>query len=155
MEQAFVEDTQHGRFLTFKLGEEFFGLEISYVEEIVGMQPITQMPEVAAYVRGIINLRGRIIPVIDVRLKFDKETIPYDDRTCIIVVDIQDMPVGLIVDEVTEVLTIVDDNIVPPPLAKTGACKRYIKAIGKIGNDVKILLNCNKLLDTDELESLK
>jgi purine-binding chemotaxis protein CheW len=144
------EDTQHGRYLTFALGHESFGLEISYVKEIVGMQPITELPEVPAYVKGIINLRGKIIPVIDMRLKFGKELNDYTDRTCIIVVDIQDISVGLIVDNVTEVLAIDDSNIVPPPSAKTGAYNETIKAIGKVGNDVKLLLNCDKLFDTDD-----
>jgi purine-binding chemotaxis protein CheW len=148
------EDTQHGRYLTFALGRESFGLEISYVKEIVGMQPITQMPEVPAYVKGIINLRGKIIPVIDMCVKFGKELNPYTDRTCIIVVDIQEISVGLIVDNVTEVLVIDDADIVPPPSMRTGAYNNYIKAIGKTGNDVKLLLDCEKLFSSEELETL-
>jgi purine-binding chemotaxis protein CheW len=148
------EDTQHGRYLTFALGRESFGLEISYVKEIVGMQPITELPEVPAFVKGIINLRGKIIPVIDMRLKFGKELSDYTDRTCIIVVDIQDISVGLIVDNVTEVLAIDDSNIVPPPSTKTGAYNEYIKAIGKVGNDVKLLLNCDMLFQNGELDKL-
>jgi purine-binding chemotaxis protein CheW len=148
------EDTQHGKYLTFALGRESFGLEISYVKEIVNMQPVTELPEVPAYVKGIINLRGKIIPVIDMSLKFGKELSAYTDRTCIIVVDIQDISVGLIVDNVAEVLTIDDGNIVPPPSVKTGAHNRYIKAIGKTGSDVKLLLDCEKLFDSGELEAL-
>lgn len=140
------EDTQHGRYLTFALGNESFGLEIAYVREIVGMQPITLMPEAPDDVKGIINLRGKIIPVIDMSLKFGKERSAYSDRTCIIVVDIQDLSVGLIVDNVTEVLAIDDANIVPPPLAAAGACNDVVKAIGKTGNDVKLLLDCEKML---------
>lgn len=148
------EDTQHGRYLTFALGNESFGLEIIYVKEIVGMQPITQLPDVANYVRGIINLRGKIIPVIDMRLKFGKEEMAYNDRTCIIVIETQDVPVGLIVDHVSEVLTIDDGNIVPPPDYRSGAENRNIKAIGKVGTDVKLLLDCEKLFRTGEIDDL-
>lgn len=148
------EDTQHGRYLTFTLDSEVYGIEIKYVTEIIGIQPITQVPEVPLYVKGIINLRGKIIPVIDMRIKFKKEPVKYNDRTCIIVVDIQDMPVGLIVDNVSEVLTIEDENIVPPPDYKTGFKNRYIKGIGKVGNDVKLLLDCNKLLKDEEIDEL-
>jgi purine-binding chemotaxis protein CheW len=149
------EDTQHGRYLTFALANESFGLEINYVKEIVGIQQTTQIPEVPGYVKGIINLRGKIIPVIDVRLKFGKEQIAYTDRTCIIVIDILDISVGLIVDNVSEVLTIDDSNIVPPPSAKTGAHNNYIKAIGKVGNDVKLLLDCNMLFQNGEFDALQ
>lgn len=149
------EDTQHGRFLTFSLGKEVFGIEIKYVTEIIGIQPITEIPEVPEYVKGIINLRGKIIPVIDVRLKFKKPSIEYNDRTCIIVIDIQDVSVGLIVDNVAEVLSITDDNIVPPPENKTGFQNRYIKGIGKAGADVKLLLDCEKLLSDEEVETIE
>ncbi len=148
------EDTQHGRYLTFNLCEEVFGLEIRYVTEIIGMQPITKIPEVAEYIKGIINLRGKIIPVIDMRLKFGKEPIEYDDRTCIVVVDTQEMIVGLIVDKVSEVITIDDENIVPPPSQKSGIRNRYIQGIGKIEDNVKILLDCNKLFDEEETKDI-
>ena len=148
------EDTQQGRYLTFNLGEEVFGLEIRYVTEIIGMQPITRIPEVAAYIKGIINLRGKIIPVIDMRLKFNKEPVEYNDRTCIIVIDTQEMSVGLIVDKVSEVMTIEDENVVPPPDQKTGIKNRYIHGIGKVDGEVKLLLDCNKLFDEDETQSI-
>ena len=148
------EDTQKGRFLTFKLGEEVFGLEIKYVTEIVGIQPITNIPEVPEYVKGIINLRGKIIPVIDVRIKFKKEPIEYDERTCIIVIDIDDISIGLIVDEVSEVATIKDEDIVPPPSYKTGFQNRYIKGVGKSKDGVKLLLDSNKLLTNEEKHNI-
>lgn len=149
------EDTQHGRFLTFYLGEEIYGIEIEYVTEIIGMQPITKIPEVAAYIKGIINLRGKIIPVIDMRLKFNKTPIEYDDRTCIVVVDTDHMTVGLIVDKVSEVMTIDDENVVPPPNYKTGIRNRYLKGIGKVSNDVILLLNCKKLFDENEEQEIR
>jgi purine-binding chemotaxis protein CheW len=149
------EDTQHGRYLSFALGDESYGLEISHVIEIVGIQPITPIPEAPDYVRGIINLRGQIVPVIDVHLKFGSESKAYDDRTCIIIIDIEGLSAGLIVDRVSEVLTIGDGDIVPPPDYRTGAQNHYIKAIGKVGNEIKLLLDCNKLFDVEEIDSLQ
>lgn len=153
-EEMEEEDTLKGRFLTFSLENQAYGIEIKYVTEIIGIQPITEVPEVPPYIKGIINLRGKIIPVIDVRIKFKRKAIEYDDRTCIIVVDIQNLSVGLIVDNVSEVITISDENIVPPPDYKTGFQNRYIKGIGKVGSDIKLLLDCNKLLKDDEIEDL-
>lgn len=149
------EDTQYGKFLTFTLGKEIFGIEIKHVTEIIGMQVITEVPEVPVFVKGIINLRGKIIPVIDVRLKFKKEEVPYDDRTCIVVIDINDVSIGLIVDNVAEVLSIADENIAAPPGNKTGFENKYIKGIGKSGTDVILLLEGLKLLKNEEVAILE
>lgn len=149
-----VEDTLYGKFLTFGLDGEVFGIEIKYVIEIIGIQAITTVPEVPEYVKGIINLRGKIISVIDVRLKFGKAPIDYNERTCIIVVDINDLQVGLIVDNVEEVLTIGDENIAPPPTSKSGFDNKYIKGIGKANDSVQLLLDCEKLLKIEEMEIL-
>ena len=148
------EDTQKGKFLTFSVGREAYGIEIKFVTEIIGIQDITEVPELPDYVRGIINLRGKIIPVIDVRLRFKKQPKEYNDRTCIVVIDIKEISVGLIVDNVAEVINIDDSNIVPPPDMKTGFHNRYVRGIGKVGNEVKLLLDCDKLLNDNELESL-
>lgn len=148
------EDTQKDRFLTFLLDRESYGIEIKYVTEIIGIQAITEIPDLPPYVKGIINLRGRIIPVMDVRLRFKKESREYTDRTCVIVVDIKNISIGLIVDTVSEVLAIPVENVVEPPKINGATNKRYIKNIGKIGNDVKLLLDCEKLLTEDELEDL-
>lgn len=147
------EDTQKGKFLTFSLGNEFYGLEIAYVTEIIGIQPITEIPELPDYVKGIVNLRGKIVPVMDVRLRFKKEPRQYNDRTCVIVIDIQDVSVGLIVDSVSEVLTIPEESIVPPPEIKA-VQNRYIKGIGKVEGDIKLLLDCEKILNEDDIVSL-
>jgi len=147
------EDTQKGRYLTFSLGQEIYGIEISYVTEIIGIQAITKIPELPEYVKGIINLRGKIIPVIDVRLRFRKEPRDYNDRTCIIVIEIKNISVGLIVDSVAEVLRIPDSEIVDPPQLNKG-CNRYIKSIGKVGNEVKLILDCEKLMSEEELDDL-
>ncbi len=143
------EDTQKGKFLTFSLGNEYYGLEISFVTEIIGIQPITEIPELPNYVKGIINLRGKIIPVMDVRLRFKKPFQEYNDRTCVIVIDIKNISIGLIVDSVSEVLAIPDSNIVPPPEVKA-VQNKYIKGIGKVENEIKLLLDCEKLISEDE-----
>lgn len=149
-----AEDTQRGKFLTFSIGKEAYGFEIKYVTEIIGIQEITEVPELPIYVKGIINLRGKIIPVMDVRLRFKKEPREYNDRTCIVVIDIRDISIGLIVDHVAEVVVIAPENIVPPPAIKTGFHNRYIKGIGKVGNEVKLLLDCDKLLNDEEVDTL-
>ena len=148
------EDTQKGRFLTFALGKESYGIEIKYVTEIIGIQAITEIPELPEYVKGIINLRGKIIPVMDVRLRFKKEPKEYNDRTCIIVIDIENISLGLIVDTVSEVLSIPDEGIIEPPKMNSGLRNRYIKNIGKSGSGVKLLLDCEKLLTEEEVEVL-
>jgi purine-binding chemotaxis protein CheW len=148
------EDTQKGKYLTFTVGKEVYGLEIKFVTEIIGIQEITQVPELPEYVKGIINLRGKIIPVMDVRLKFKKELRQYDDRTCIVVIDINGSPIGLIVDRVSEVLSIPEQDIVPLPEIERGAKQKYVNGIGKVGNDVKLLLDCEKLLKEDEMPDM-
>jgi purine-binding chemotaxis protein CheW len=147
------EDTQKNKFLTFKLGDESYGIEIKHVTEIIGIQPITGIPELPQYIKGIINLRGKIIPVMDVRLRFKKPPIEYDDRTCVIVVDVKEISIGLIVDMVSEVMSIPDTNIVLPPNI-SGSGSKYIKGIGKVGNDVKLFLDCDKLISKEEADTL-
>lgn len=146
------EDTMHGRFITFAVDRETYGIEIRYVTEIVGLQPISALPEVPKYVKGIINLRGKIIPVVDVRLKFRKEPAEYTDRTCILVIDTRDIAAGLIVDEVAEVIAIDDRNISPPPSFGTGTGCRYITGIGQVGSEVKLLLDCEALFSDGEAD---
>lgn len=152
-EIVYEEDTQKGKYLIFSLGQEDYGIEISYVTEIIGIQTITEIPDLPDYVKGIINLRGKIIPIMDIRLRFNKPPREYDDRTCIIVVDIKDLSIGLVVDSVSEVSSIADPDIATPPQINRGM-QKYIKGIGKSGSDVKLLLDCARLLHGDELESL-
>ena len=149
-----VTDTMHGRYLTFALGEEVYGIEIRFVTEIIGLQPVNSIPEAPAYIKGVINLRGKIIPVIDMRLKFKKQPAEYTDRTCIIVIETQTFSVGLIVDQVAEVLTMADGDIVPPPDAWVSAGRRYLSGIGKVDGQVKLLLDCDKLFTDDEAEAI-
>mgnify|MGYP001160570376 CR=1 FL=1 len=147
------EDTQKEKYLTFILDNESYGIGINNVTEIIGIQPITLVPELPDYIKGIINLRGKIIPVMDVRLRFKKSFREYNDRTCIIVVDINDLSIGLIVDSVSEVLIILDQDIVPPPVLNK-ISTRYIRGIGKIDKEVKLILDCDKLINYDDADIL-
>lgn len=146
------EYSQKDKYLTFFLGKNEYGLEIKYVTEIVVIQRITEIAETKEYVKGIINLRGKVIPVIDMRLMLGKEETEYTGRTCTVVLDINDVSVGLIIDSVTEVLTIAEEDIVPPPKLMTLNQIKYIKGIGKVGSNVKLLLDCEKLLVNNEIE---
>ncbi len=149
------EDTQKGRFLTFQLDQEGYGIDIKYVTEIIGIQEITKVPELPEYVKGIINLRGKIIPVMDVRLRFKKEPKEYSDRTCVIVIDIEELSIGLIVDSVSEVVSIPEKDMVAPPQINKGSQNRFIKNIGKVGSEVKLLLDSMKLLTGDEIQEIE
>ena len=147
------EDTLKGKYLIFTMGNELYGMEIRYITEIIGIQPITEVPEMPDYVKGVTNLRGKIIPVMDARLRFKKAARDYDGRTCIIVLETGDITIGLIVDGVSEVLPMKEEDIAPPPEINRGGHK-YIKGIGKAGGSVKLLLDCQKLLTDDEADAL-
>lgn len=142
-------DEQKGKYMTFKSGREYFGLKIQYVFEIIQMQPITSIPETEDYIKGLINLRGKIIPVIDVHLRFNQEPFEYNDRTCIIVLNVNSTMVGLIVERIAEVVEIKEEDILPPPNAGRGdqAERKYIYGIGKVADAVKLLLDPDKLLN--------
>ena len=154
LEEEQEEDTQEGKFLTFALGKEEYGIAIRVVTEIIGIQNITILPDMPSFVKGVINLRGKIIPVIDVRLRFNLPERDYNERTCIVVVNINNIPIGLIVDNVSEVLDITAENIEPPSRVNKGAGNQFIKAFGKVDDDVKIILDTQRLLFDDELEQL-
>ena len=143
-----LEDTQENLYLTFLLGEDTFGIGISYVKEIIGIMPITAIPEFPDHIKGVINLRGRIIPVMDVRLRFKRPQIEYDSRTCIIVVEILETSIGLIVDRVAEVVAIPEREIAAPPEINRRE-SGYIQGFGKVGNEIKLLLDCNVLLSNE------
>jgi purine-binding chemotaxis protein CheW len=151
---AFNDSTMEGKYLTFIVGNETYGIGIRYVTEIVGIEAITEVPEMPDYIKGIINLRGKIIPVMDVRLRFNKIPREYDDRTCIIVVFCCGILIGLIVDSVSEVLSLPSEDIVELPKINTAIQNRYIQNIGKIGRYVVLLVNAEQLLSEEELESL-
>jgi purine-binding chemotaxis protein CheW len=148
------EDTQKDKYLTFRLANEDYGIEIFYVTEIIGIQKITEVPDMPDFVRGVINLRGKVIPVIDVRTRFKLEPKAYGDRTCIVVVDINQSVIGLIVDEVSEVISIPANNIDPAPKTGKGTKSRFIQGIGKVGEQVKIILHVGQLLNDEELATI-
>jgi purine-binding chemotaxis protein CheW len=154
LEVDYEEDTLKGKYLTFVLGNESYGIGIEHVTEIIGLLPVTEVPELPHFIKGIMNLRGRIIPVMDMRLRFKKEFVDYDERTCIIVVEIEENAVGLIVDRVSEVTNIPETDIVDQPVLSSGISNRYIKSIGKVGSEVKLLLDCEKLLTHHEVEMI-
>ena len=145
-----IEDTLKDMYLTFRLGDEDYAIEIRYVTEIVGMQKITEVPDMPVYVKGVVNLRGQVIPIIDMRLRFNMLERPYDERTCIIVINIKGRQVGLVVDTVNEVRSIDEMNVSPPPKVGGNHCAQYIHGLGKVGEEVKILLEANKLLFEDQ-----
>ena len=148
------EDTQKDKFLTFHLAGEDYAIEIQHVVEIVGLQRITEVPDTLRFVKGVINLRGKIIPVIDVRLRFRLDAKAYGDRTCTIIVDIRETTVGLIVDEVSEVIDIPEDQVSPPPKTTKGSQNRYIQGFGRVDNQVKLILDIDRLLSDTETESV-
>ncbi|MCL2743440.1 MAG: chemotaxis protein CheW [Planctomycetaceae bacterium] len=150
-----VEDTLKDMYLSFRLGDEDYCIEIRHVTEIVGMQKITEVPDMPHYVKGVVNLRGQVIPVIDMRLRFNMEGRSYDERTCIVVITLREgqVQVGLVVDTVNEVRSIDAGNVSPPPKSGTGQCAQYIRGLGKVGVEVKIILDVNKLLFENELDS--
>ena len=148
------EDTQKDKYLTFRIADEDYAIEIRYVNEIIGIQKATSVPMLKSYIKGIINLRGIIVPVIEVRNRFRMESIEYNERTCIVVITVGNVSVGLIVDEVEEVMNIPEGAISPPPQTNKGSHSRYIQGIGRVGEVVKIILDIQKLL-YDEHEMKK
>jgi purine-binding chemotaxis protein CheW len=147
-----------GKYLTFSLNKEEYGLGILKVKEIIGMMPITSVPRTPEFVKGVINLRGKVIPVIDLRLKFSMESIPYTERTCIIVVEIETASatvlIGVVVDAVSEVLNIKEEEIEETPEFGTSLNTDYILGMAKMESKVKILLDIDKVLSTREIEIL-
>ncbi|MBF0541456.1 MAG: purine-binding chemotaxis protein CheW [Nitrospirae bacterium] len=143
-----------GKYLTFELGNEIYGLEILKVQEIIGMMNVTRVPKTATYVRGVINLRGKVIPVIDLRLKFGLEAKPDTERTCIIVVKIEvkqlEMTMGIIVDEVSEVLDIQTSQLEETPSFSSNMNTDYLLGIGKVEEKVIMLLDIDKVLSNAE-----
>ncbi|NCD32429.1 MAG: purine-binding chemotaxis protein CheW [Spartobacteria bacterium] len=147
-----------GKYLTFKLGHEEYGLEILKVQEIIKMMEITKIPKTPPYIRGVINLRGKVIPVLDMRKGFEMEEVDETDKTCIIVVQLfsgqQATIMGTIVDEVCEVMDIPADAIEPAPEMGMAMDTQFILGIAKSGNAVRMLLNVDKVLSIEELKAI-
>jgi len=147
-----------GKYLTFKLAEEEYGLEILKVQEIIRMQTVTRVPRTPEYVRGVINLRGKVIPVIDLRCKFGMSTQDDTDKTCIIVVQVHSaehrVVMGVIIDEVREVLDIDAGSIEDTPSFGASVNTDFITGIGKVGETVKMLLDIDKVLTVSEVAQI-
>ncbi|MDJ0802774.1 MAG: chemotaxis protein CheW [Desulfobacterales bacterium] len=153
-----MEDSKAGKYLTFKLADEDYGISLLKVREIIGMMPITSVPRTPAFVKGVINLRGKVIPVTDLRLRFDMPAIDYNDRTCIIVVEVagqeSTVQMGIVVDAVTEVLPVQDQEIEPAPEFGASVDTRYILGMANMEGAVKILLDIDRVLTQAEIDAL-
>lgn len=147
-ELAEQEDTQKDRYLTFRLGEEDYGFDIGDIIEIIGMQKITQVPSLPPYIKGVINLRGQGIPVMDMRIRFHLPARDYDQRTCIIVTEVAGQTMGMVVDRVNEVIDIPESQVEPAASRSTTTVDNFVKGLGKIGTEIKILLDIHRFLET-------
>ncbi|HSW47308.1 MAG TPA: chemotaxis protein CheW [Phycisphaerae bacterium] len=143
-----------GKYLTFVLADEEYGLEILKVREIIGMMDITAVPRTPEFVKGVINLRGKVIPVVDLRLKFAMTAAEATEETCIIVVDVGRIEMGIVVDKVSEVLNISPEDIEPPPSFGVSVDTNFILGMGKANNRVTILLDIGRVLAGDEADAL-
>ena len=150
---------REGKYLTFTLAEEEYGIGILKIKEIIGMMPITSVPQTPEFVKGVINLRGKVIPVIDLRLRFGMGEIDYTERTCIIVVEIDGQVgtvlIGIVVDSVSEVLNVKGDDIADTPTFGTKLNTEYILGMAKMEGGVKILLDIDQVLSNEEISALE
>lgn len=148
-----------GKYLTFNMGREVYGIEILKVQEIIGMMTVTRVPKTPGFVRGVVNLRGKVIPVIDLRLKFELDSRQDTERTCIIVVQVvlgaATVVMGLIVDEVSEVLNVLAEQIEASPSFGGAVETDFILGMGKVGQKVVMLLDVDKVLASDELAGIQ
>jgi len=147
--------TAEGKHLIFKLAEEEYGLDILKVKEIIGLMDITSVPRTPDFVKGVINLRGKVIPVIDLRLKFGLPQAEYDERTCIIVVEVnqqgQPVQMGIVVDAVSEVQNVKAEDVEPTPSFGTELDTKYIRGMAKVEGGIKILLDIDRALSSEEI----
>ena len=146
------DSNEKGKYMTFKSGNENFGLAIQYVNEIIQMQEITAIPETEDYIKGLINIRGKIIPVIDVKVRFKQEPFEYMDRTCIIVIDVKSTTVGLVVEQIADVITVDEKSIIPPPSLNQNSYgrDRYVFGLVRVSDEVKLLLDPEKLIRDED-----
>ena len=145
------QDAELLQLVTFSIGEEEFGVDILSVQEIIRMMDITKVPRAPEFVEGVINLRGKVIPIIDLRRRFGLTTRDHDKHTRIIVIEINNMIVGFVVDSVSEVLRIPASTVEPPPPVVSGLESEYISGVGKLTDRLLILLDLDKLLTSEEL----
>jgi len=153
-----MDSGRGGKYLTFMLAEEEYGVGIRKIKEIIGMMPVTPVPQTPDYVKGVINLRGKVIPVVDLRLRFGMEEIEYTERTCIIVVEIGGkagtIQIGIVVDAVSEVLNIRGEDIEDTPTFGAKLNIDYILGMAKMEGCVKILLDIDRALSAEEITAL-
>lgn len=156
LDQEEGEDSvQQNKYLLFPLSGEMYGVGIESVVNIVEMQKITAVPDVPPYIKGLINLRGNILPVVDLRLRFNLPPREYDDRTCIVVLRSQEKTFGVIVDTVAEVQEIPPEAIDPPQLVLGGTASQvFLKGIGKVGDSIRLLLDVDRILGQTDLENI-
>ncbi len=154
-----VMEEKEGTYLTFSLVDEEYGIGILKIREIIGMMPITSVPQTPPFVKGVINLRGKVIPVMDLRLRFGMAESQYTERTCIIVVEMEGtagtVQIGIVVDAVSEVLNIKGEDIEATPTFGTNLNTEYILGMAKMEGGVKILLDIDKVLNSEELAVLQ
>jgi purine-binding chemotaxis protein CheW len=150
---------KEGKYLTFTLAEEEYGIGILKIKEIIGMMPITTVPQTPEFVKGVINLRGKVIPVIDLRLRFSMDSIDYTERTCIIVVEIEGsagtVQIGIVVDAVSEVLNVNAEDVEETPSFGAKLNTDYILGMAKMEGGVKILLDIDRVLGSEEIAALE
>lgn len=156
MADEIMETTAHddleNRLMTFFIKDVIYGIQLRHVIEIISIQYITKVPNVPNYVKGIINLRGKIVPVVDTRLKIGIEETEYDDKTCIIVIMIGEMQIGLIVDSVNEVVTITKDAITRMPDISEQKTKKYLQSVTKMNDQMILHLDLDYLINDDNIE---
>ena len=148
------DDSSLIQLVTFKIAEEEFGVDILKVQEIIRMMPITKVPNAPSFVEGVINLRGKVIPVIDMRRRFGMAAAEHDSQTRIMVMDLQGQIVGFVVDAVCEVLRIKESTVEPPPAVVAGIGSEYMRGVGKLEDRLLILLDLDRLLSETELGAL-
>jgi purine-binding chemotaxis protein CheW len=151
---ALRNNTNQQKYLTFTIEDEVYGIEILKVKEIIAMIKITQVPLVPNFVKGVINLRGQVIPVIDIRLKLGLEELEYTMHTTIIIVEIDDLSIGFIVDRTSDVVSITPDVLAPPPRFGTKIDISFLKSMAKLKDKIVMIVNLEKIFSQEELESL-
>ncbi len=150
------EETLRNKYMTFMSGNECFGFRISYVTEVIIYQSITRMPECPDYVKGIIHLRGKVVPVIDVRMRFGQESLEYNDKTCIIVISYGEHMIGLAVEKIADVVELPKDKLLPPPKVgwTNGTGNQFVYAVGRVDGSIKLLIDPKRLIPDQEMEAI-
>lgn len=154
MATATAEQSRLQQLVSFRLGSEEYGVHIMKVQEIIRIQEITRVPQMLSFIEGVINLRGNVIPVIDLRKRFEMEARPHDDDTRIVIVNVAGRVLGVVVDQVLEVLRISSDQIDPPPPIIAGLGKEYLQGVGKLNERLLILLDLDRVLSAEEFQRL-